>query len=310
MGVQEFTAETRALCSQMHKDVYSYQEIADEVVKKDGKTHPTKQAVWKVVQNFGKERRGGRGAPRKTTAKEDRSIVRKTKKLRLKGHTLSGVNDVLGDRAVPGFSPTSVFRKIVYTKFCWSTLVHCTSLTRYQLRPRRCWSNPPPYASPPPVWSQGRLHPHDRQPNQGRGWPVATEGHQGRSLPGGSEDAPGVVQGPRRDACFRLASQSASRGGLQGFHVVASENCEEGSEVPCEVHVLVARGEDEARAHCPQGLVPEEGVAEVGEGESVCLCLLVGKVVGHEDAEARHERGQLRGNLVRNSYLGARSLYR
>ena len=66
----------------------SYSEVA-KLVKKDGCTHPTKQAVYKAVKNFNKKESAKPDRPmgwRKTTKAEDATILKIFKELRPAGH--------------------------------------------------------------------------------------------------------------------------------------------------------------------------------------------------------------------------------
>ena len=84
MGKSEIDADNRALCKLMRDQDYSLQDIADKVVKVDGITHPSKQAVIKILKSWGQPPKGAGGRPRKTTAAVDKQIVRTVKKLRFK----------------------------------------------------------------------------------------------------------------------------------------------------------------------------------------------------------------------------------
>ena len=83
-AVAYIDAEHKALIYQMRCDGHSWSEVLDEVVKTDG-TPPSKAACQKVMKRWNKKKGDGRtGAPRKTTPKEDRLIVRLVEKYRFK----------------------------------------------------------------------------------------------------------------------------------------------------------------------------------------------------------------------------------
>ena len=94
----------RAMCYALRNPppgtkVVSLKAIAGMVVKTDG-THPSPQAVGEAARDFHKERnqRGRNAGDKKTTAQEDRAILKKFKYLRPPGH---GITSRKLHRALP-----------------------------------------------------------------------------------------------------------------------------------------------------------------------------------------------------------------
>ena len=95
--------KNKALCKLLFDQGEVYQDIADTVLKRDGKTHPTKQAVWLVINNWDQpaKPRGRPEGSRKTTAAEDERIVQEM--LKIRGAHVGGAVDakVVHDRLPP-----------------------------------------------------------------------------------------------------------------------------------------------------------------------------------------------------------------
>ena len=89
----------------------SLKAIAGMVVKKDG-THPSQQTVAEAAKQFKaeKEKRGRKAGTKKTTAREDREILKKFKILRPPGH---GIDSRKLHRALPASIRKSISRRTV-----------------------------------------------------------------------------------------------------------------------------------------------------------------------------------------------------
>ena len=89
----------------------SFRQIAAMVVKTDG-THPTEGGVRAAAKQFGaeKQKRGRKEGHKKTTAREDRVILKKFKFLRPPGH---GINSRKIHRALPVKLRRSISRRTV-----------------------------------------------------------------------------------------------------------------------------------------------------------------------------------------------------
>ena len=89
----------------------SLKAIAGMVVKKDG-THPSQQTVSEAAKHFKaeKEKRGRKAGTKKTTAREDREILKKFKILRPPGH---GIDSRKLHRALPASIRKSISRRTV-----------------------------------------------------------------------------------------------------------------------------------------------------------------------------------------------------
>ena len=86
----------KAMIVHMRDEGCSWKEIADAAFKTDG-TNPTKKGCREVIRRWNKPKGKSPGAPRKTTADEDRLILRLFKKLRAKGY----VDAAVVHRALP-----------------------------------------------------------------------------------------------------------------------------------------------------------------------------------------------------------------
>ena len=144
---------TKALCYKYRhpppgQEAKTYEEIAQLVLCKDRKTHPTKMGVWKAVQGYGSKKKRAVGRPKgaqQPPAKENKVILKAFHKKRPPGHGVDArdVHDALPKKLRAKTSLRTVIRRLADKGYHPQTKIQ---------------KDDPPAQSKKKRWSFGKRH--------------------------------------------------------------------------------------------------------------------------------------------------------